>query len=926
VSTPNRCSVIGSLGYRAPAGDLAGVRTLVTDPNADQPPATSHGRYKQRALPTPPWVHKKPMENWVYNAPGPSDTAPGGKSIHEDKVRTKGEPGKMPPDPEPRKRPKRRDIEGAVRGKPYPASRDRQKKQRAQAKRYYKRWYRRNRSRVRRRSERWNRRWRRRIQFKRDKRRRRDHPDRFERRPGGGIKQPRERALKDRAKKQEERGKPGKQKSKKKASQPIPFIHLPTNRHGLLISIDPDTGMAHVEISLEYNPETDAHILIAGTPQDIPVDILLDEVLIPNEADIERLAIYLDEVFEWEANGDLEGDTDEPCDQVLDEWFEGQGFQVVAYKVRQRPQKRQRRQKGVSRIKSRQNYRKNRQRSRQKAKLRYKKQRKNPLFKRQQKIRKKNPQRFRRRRGGVLVAPEIAFVIGRGYQIGYVHAVSPMTGLVTFQRADNAENVTAWQSLAVPDFLASVGFLSDEDIDAMFRLIDAEIGLEGYRELTEEGVRQSALLEDVDCDSDQFRDECEQLTGKREMGDMSPAELTKVDSFVVNTVIYDDPDDEEPHGDETVTPEDRYMIDPTDDDCIYGTVNVPEDWIPLVRRVAGRYSDILLIERRPPDDRGTWRDRATPSLVKEIDQDEHTPANKPDLGQVTDNPGSAKVMPNNKDLVNNTDWKTWGWDPPRLPDVAASIRHHAIIDLGEYEQEALVELVKSPLWERYSVGLKGPKDIFRWFRDKGIRMTAHRWNQIMTRLHHMVPSSRFAARISDIRNGCSSELHQKAQSVPVRLRRVDARNAMWLFDAKGTSSTYRVRVKVKAKKNIRDPRKADVLVSCSCPFWRWQGPEYWAKKGGFLLGRPRGTASRPDVKDPKGHHWACKHILAVLEKVMTYSIPGRGKTASLRYLADRIESGRVHISFEKEERIIRAVADRYLVSMGKRSSSFCVVL
>lgn len=53
-------------------------------------------------------------------------------------------------------------------------------------------------------------------------------------------------------------------------------------------------------------------------------------------------------------------------------------------------------------------------------------------------------------------------------------------------------------------------------------------------------------------------------------------------------------------------------------------------------------------------------------------------------------------------------------------------------------------------------------------------------------------------------------------------------------------------------------------VSCDCLFWQWQGPEHWAKVDDYLLGDPKGTASKPRVKDPKESHRACKHVAAVL--------------------------------------------------------------
>ena len=55
---------------------------------------------------------------------------------------------------------------------------------------------------------------------------------------------------------------------------------------------------------------------------------------------------------------------------------------------------------------------------------------------------------------------------------------------------------------------------------------------------------------------------------------------------------------------------------------------------------------------------------------------------------------------------------------------------------------------------------------------------------------------------------------------------------------------------------------SNVRVSCTCNFFRWQGPEHWAFNEGYLYGTPVGTASAPDKKDPQGHNKVCKHIVA----------------------------------------------------------------
>jgi len=57
----------------------------------------------------------------------------------------------------------------------------------------------------------------------------------------------------------------------------------------------------------------------------------------------------------------------------------------------------------------------------------------------------------------------------------------------------------------------------------------------------------------------------------------------------------------------------------------------------------------------------------------------------------------------------------------------------------------------------------------------------------------------------------------------------------------------------------------DVAFDCSCKFWRWQGPEHWARVKGYDLADPRGTASVPVVRDPLGTKLVCKHVASVIK-------------------------------------------------------------
>lgn len=136
---------------------------------------------------------------------------------------------------------------------------------------------------------------------------------------------------------------------------------------------------------------------------------------------------------------------------------------------------------------------------------------------------------------------------------------------------------------------------------------------------------------------------------------------------------------------------------------------------------------------------------------------------------------------------------------------------------------------------------------------------------------------RTAATINDLAHRTGPDVHAKAKGVPVRLRRADPQRGIWTFQARGSKGeTYTIRVKGRRQGNVQNLSRAQVQVSCSCPFFRWQGPEHWAKANSYLYGRPRGTASKPDIKDPAGKHWACKHIIACFRLAHQYKLAHTG--------------------------------------------------
>jgi len=796
--------------------DLSGYRTFVKTPAPTKSDTgdSSSGKYPTQGLPSPPWSRSKPTKGpTVLNTPGESGSDSSG-NIHEDKARTKGKPGGQydggatHPTPDitdslitPNRRPgMTADGEwdedfldemdpalaaAAVRlagmyPPAYPGAK-RQRKQKGRAYMYFHKRYMRKRGPAKMRQKRRHKRLRSNGRYKSDRERRDDKPERFERRPGGGAKTIAERSQKQRDKAKALPGKTKQDKRPKRASLPIPFFHYPTGEWGQVIEVSP-CGFIHFELGDDIQDVAD-------------FDTFFDETVI-NEDRLDELFDHMDEVFEFAGDDDASEDGDE--DSVFDSWMTG-GQPKVAYagiRVKRRPDKRRRKQRGGDKLKAKQRYRKNRMKSKLQSKKRYKVLKKNPAFKKQQQVRRKHPERFKMRHGEVLTAPEIAFALDVGpdgefrrtfgdddnLTLGYLRNISGMTGLVHFYLAQPGQRML--RSMPVRDFLVAVAFLSPEDMEAAYDLIDAEVGIEAYGE---------------------------------EFSDYTDLNSELVNLYIVESDFMHDDDDE--RNDEM----DAQLIDPSDDDFYYGAVN----------KLASEVISTFLYEKRPPImDTDTVYDRA----------DDHEDRTRRDrkpgdvlFGPFDDsvedsNPGS-RVLPGGKDHVEKT-----------------------------------------------------------------------------------------AALIREIREGCGPDLVARSEGLKFKLSRADQKNAIWSFTVQGSKGSHRVRLKAIRKGNIRDIQKTHVRVSCSCPFWQWQGPEFHAKQGDYLYGKPRGLATKPDIKDPSGKHMACKHVLAVLAHVTTkqWSVPQQKRMA--HYLADTLRLGEMVAEFPEFESRRRSVAARYLASLEVRDA------
>lgn len=132
---------------------------------------------------------------------------------------------------------------------------------------------------------------------------------------------------------------------------------------------------------------------------------------------------------------------------------------------------------------------------------------------------------------------------------------------------------------------------------------------------------------------------------------------------------------------------------------------------------------------------------------------------------------------------------------------------------------------------------------------------------------------RTAARMDALLSGLNPQVKEKGAACSVTVRRVDAGNLRWIFAVDCGNGAKVVRLKARRERNVVKLSKMDLDVSCSCPAWKWLGPEHHAKSEGYLDGKPRGTASTPDVKDPQRHNRVCKHVAAVLSHIRGWDVP-----------------------------------------------------
>lgn len=137
--------------------------------------------------------------------------------------------------------------------------------------------------------------------------------------------------------------------------------------------------------------------------------------------------------------------------------------------------------------------------------------------------------------------------------------------------------------------------------------------------------------------------------------------------------------------------------------------------------------------------------------------------------------------------------------------------------------------------------------------------------------------SKTSATIEEVLSGLNPKTVNRAASCKVQLKRADAANLRWLLSVDCGNGSKVVRLKAsRPRANIVRVSAMDVSASCSCPGWRWLGPEHHAVQRGYLDGKPVGTAAAPGQRDPHGQNRVCKHVAAALSLARGWVVGPKG--------------------------------------------------
>lgn len=179
-------------------------------------------------------------------------------------------------------------------------------------------------------------------------------------------------------------------------------------------------------------------------------------------------------------------------------------------------------------------------------------------------------------------------------------------------------------------------------------------------------------------------------------------------------------------------------------------------------------------------------------------------------------------------------------------------------------------------WDQRSPKTKWPyRDNTPSTKSASAEFVVNLWELLQAPTLHLLggSTSKIALRMDPILDGLNSKFIERAAKCTVSTQRVDAKNLRWIFSVDCGNGPKAVKIKAFRKGKTTKLSKMDLDIKCSCPAWRWLGPEYHAKTEEYIDGAPRGTASFPIIRDPTGINKVCKHVAAVIFHVKSWEIP-----------------------------------------------------
>ena len=113
------------------------------------------------------------------------------------------------------------------------------------------------------------------------------------------------------------------------------------------------------------------------------------------------------------------------------------------------------------------------------------------------------------------------------------------------------------------------------------------------------------------------------------------------------------------------------------------------------------------------------------------------------------------------------------------------------------------------------------------------------------------------------------KVKERATKTTTRLIKADEKNLTWKYRVRGheeysSKKGHVVTVKIDRDKNEKDMRKMTVKLTCTCPFWKYKGPDYNANRYNYLEGPQMSNGDSPKVNPSQARKTLiCKHVYAV---------------------------------------------------------------